>query len=95
MNVRGIRSPAGRRSPLAALAVAALVALAITAGCASPQKQVYVDWIAINNPAVVCGGKPDCVQHSRYRGKALCTIVTADAKVSYARLGEQVRQCVE
>ena len=55
---------------------------------------MYVDWIAINNPDVVCADRQDCVQHSTYRGKNLCTIVTADKDVSYARLGEHVRECM-
>ena len=92
MSAGGTRGGAVRGASLATVSFAAL---SVVAGCAAPQKQVYVDWIAIHNPAVVCGGQPDCVQHSTYRGKSLCTIVTADAKVSYARLGEQVRQCVE
>ncbi len=66
----------------------------VACGCASTEKQTYVDWLAIRNPAALCNGQADCVQRSTYRGKPLCTIVTADKDVSYARLGEQVRQCL-
>ena len=76
----------------AALAVA-LAGLAL-AGCATAEKQMYVDWIAVANPAEVCAGKNDCVQHSIYKGRDLCRIVTPDKNVSYARLGEQMRECL-
>jgi hypothetical protein len=80
------------RTLVRALAVLALGAT--LAACASTtQKQVYVEWLPITNPDALCAGKPDCVQHSTYRGKPLCTIVTADKAVSYTRLGEQVREC--
>jgi hypothetical protein len=70
--------------------------LALLSGCATTvDKQMYVDWIAVNNPGTVCAGKPDCVQRSTYKGKELCTIVTADKSVSYSRLGEQVRACLK
>lgn len=81
--------PARWRTPVAAIAVA------LIAGCASAEKQVYVDWIAISNPEAVCKGADGCVQHSTYRGKPLCTIVTADRNLSYARLGERVRECAQ
>ena len=72
----------------------ALVAAFVLGGCASAEKQMYVDWIAVANPAEVCAGKNDCVQHSIYKGRDLCRIVTPDKNVSYARLGEQMRECL-
>jgi hypothetical protein len=51
--------------------------------------------IAVTNPDVVCDGKPDCVRRSTYKGKGLCTIITANKDVSYSRLGEQVRGCLK
>ena len=72
-----------------------LAALIVLSGCATlTEQQIYMDWIAIANPAAICAGAPDCVQHSTYRGKKMCTIVTADKNVSYARLGEQIRDCM-
>jgi hypothetical protein len=79
---------------VAALAAGSLIVL--LAGCATAvDKQLYVDWIAVNNPATVCSGNPDCVRRSTYKGKDLCTIITADKSVSYSRLGEQVRTCLK
>jgi len=78
---------------LGALACALALA-ALAAGCASAEKQMYVDWIAVANPAAVCGGQDDCVQRSSYKGKDLCRIVTPDKNVSYSRLGEQMRECL-
>lgn len=75
--------------------LALIIAAAALAGCTTTaEQQMYVDWIAVANPATACGGQPDCVQHSTYRGKKICKIVTADKGVSYARLGEQVRECL-
>jgi hypothetical protein len=82
---------AGLKRSLRAVALAAVLALA---GCATAEKQMYVDWIAVANPAEVCAGKSDCVQHAMYKGKDLCRIVTPDKNVSYARLGEQMRECL-
>jgi hypothetical protein len=92
-----IMFPAGRfRGGLictsSAMTVGILVAL--LAGCASAEKQMYVDWIAVSNPDTICAGKPDCVRKSVYKGKGLCTIITASKEVSYSRLGEQVRDCL-
>jgi uncharacterized lipoprotein YajG len=71
------------------------LAIALLAGCATgPDQQMYVDWIAVANPATVCGGQQDCVQQSMYRGRKMCTIVTANKSVSYERLGEHVRACI-
>jgi hypothetical protein len=67
----------------------------VLCGCATTEKQLYVDWIAVANPTDVCAGQSDCIQHSTYKGKAMCTIVTADRNVSYARLGEQFRDCLK
>jgi hypothetical protein len=75
-------------------AAAALAAVLSLANCATAEKQMYVDWIAVANPAEVCAGKSDCVQHATYKGRDLCRIVTADKNVSYARLGEQMRECL-
>ena len=71
------------------------VLIVALAGCAGAEKQMYVDWIAVSNPDVVCAGKPDCVRRSTYKGKDLCTIITANKDVSYSRLGEQVRGCLK
>ncbi|MBK9605920.1 MAG: hypothetical protein IPO58_05615 [Betaproteobacteria bacterium] len=71
------------------------VLIGALAGCAGAEKQMYVDWIAVSNPDVVCAGKPDCVRRSTYKGKDLCTIITANKDVSYSRLGEQVRGCLK
>jgi len=78
-----------------ASAVALGTLIAALVGCAGAEKQMYVDWIAVNNPGTICAGKADCVQHSTYKGKGLCTIVTASKDVSYSRLGEQVRACLK
>ena len=76
-------------------AFACAFAAALSSGCATMgEQQMYMDWIAVANPATVCGGQSDCVQHSTWRGQKLCRIVTADKSVSYARLGEQVRECM-
>jgi len=71
-----------------------LVSALVLGGCASAEKQMYVDWIAVANPATVCDGQSDCVQRSTYKGKELCRIVTPDKNVSYSRLGEQMRECL-
>ena len=74
---------------------AATASLAVLAACATaPEQQMYVDWIAVANPETLCEGRSDCVRHSTYRGKKMCTIVTADKSVSYSRLGEQIRDCM-
>ena len=89
--------PRSRLSPRAGLAVSIAACLVASLGliaCATTQKQAYVDWIAVSNPGAICKDMPDCVQHSTWRGKPLCTIVTADKDVSYARLGQQVRECL-
>ena len=73
----------------------AAAGLTVLAGCANaPEQQIYVDWIAVANPETLCEGHPDCVRLSTYRGRKMCTIVTADRSVSYSRLGEQVRDCM-
>jgi hypothetical protein len=78
------------------LAIGRYAACLLLAACATTsEKSVYVDWLAVANPSTLCQGQADCVQHSTYRGKPLCTIVTADKAVSYARLGEQVRECLK
>lgn len=69
-------------------------ALGLLAGCATPH-ELYVDWIPVSNPAVACAGAPDCVRRATYQGRPLCTIITADRGVSYARLGAQVRECLQ
>src|SRR5438552_10128708 len=52
-----------------------LAALIVLSGCATlTEQQIYMDWIAIANPAAICAGAPYCVQHSTYRGKKMCTI---------------------
>lgn len=71
------------------------ILVAVLVGCASVERQVYVDWIAVANPDTICAGKPDCVQKSTFKGKGLCTIITASKDVSYSRLGEQVRDCLK
>ena len=71
------------------------LALSLLTGCASATTDLYVDWIPLANPAVACDGAADCVQRGTYRGKPLCTIITADREVSYARLGAQVRACLQ
>ncbi|MBK7473087.1 MAG: hypothetical protein IPI73_23145 [Betaproteobacteria bacterium] len=58
------------------------VLIVALAGCAGAEKQMYVDWIAVSNPDVVCAGKPDCVRRSTYKGKDLCTIITANKDVT-------------
>lgn len=75
-------------------AACALAAALAIGGCAAAEKQMYVDWIAVANPAEVCDGQADCVQRSTYKGKNLCRIVTPDRNVSYSRLGEQMRECL-
>jgi hypothetical protein len=85
-NVVGV---AGRVGPSLTLFLALVLG-----GCASAEKQMYVDWIAVANPATVCDGRSDCVQRSTYKGKELCRIVTPDKNVSYSRLGEQMRECL-
>lgn len=74
---------------------ASVFAALLVGGCATTEKQLYVDWIAVANPGEVCAGQSDCIQHSTYKGKAMCTIVTSDKNVSYARLGEQFRDCLK
>jgi hypothetical protein len=82
------------RGPRSALAGVFMLFVAL-AGCVTlDEQQIYVDWIVVANPATICNGEPDCVQHSMHRGKRMCTIVTADKNVSYSRLGEQVRDCI-
>ena len=87
------------RAANAAICVVSALALGATivalSGCASPPKQMYVDWIAVTNPEAVCSGQADCVRKSAYRGRDLCTIVTGDRDVSYSRLGAQVRDCLK
>jgi len=104
-NVRTKQSPAATfgvrparlqdRLICTASAVVVGILIVVLSGCASTEKQMYFDWIAVSNPGTVCAGKPDCVQRSTYKGKELCTIVTADKGVSYSRLGEQVRGCLK
>ena len=76
-------------------AVSLGVLIVALAGCAGAEQQMYVDWIAVTNPGTICAGKPDCVQRSTYKGKDLCTIITANKDVRYSRLGEQVRGCLK
>jgi len=90
-----VRRSAGRNRARLTLALHAGIVLALgLGGCASTEKQMYVDWIAVANPASVCDGQSDCVQRSTYKGKDLCRIVTPDKNVSYSRLGEQMRECL-
>jgi hypothetical protein len=90
--LRAAKIPAGLICTATAIAVGIL--LVVLTGCASAEKQMYVDWIALSNPGTVCAGRPDCVQKSTYKGKGLCTIITANKDVSYSRLGAQVRDCL-
>jgi hypothetical protein len=83
------------RTGLAASIIVCLVAYLGLAGCATTQQQTYIDWIAVKNPNVICNDRQDCVQRTTWRGMPLCTIVTADREVSYARLGQQVRECLQ
>ena len=85
---------ASRRSRRLHAAIVVLAAALAFVGCASVEKQVYVEWLPIRNPEALCKGNADCVQHSMYRGKPRCTIITADKAVSYERLGAQVRECL-
>ena len=82
-----------RRGLFGSIAVCLAIYLALC-GCATTQRESYVEWLAIRNPAALCNGQVDCVQRSTWRGKPLCTIVTPDKGVSYARLGAQVRECL-
>jgi hypothetical protein len=91
---KGARIRLAPRTGLFGSIAICLVAYLGLAACATTQQQTYVDWIAVRNPSAICKDKPDCVQHSTWRGKPLCTIVTADKDVSYARLGQQVRECL-
>ncbi len=73
-----------------------LVAFIALQGCATTgQKETYMQWLSVQNPSARCNGQNDCVQQASYRGKPLCTIVTADRDVSFARLGEQMRECMQ
>lgn len=76
------------------LVIVMLTGCATTETANEKKQQMYVDWIAVSNPDQVCAGKTDCVQKSTYKGKSLCTIITSDKGVSYSRLGEQVRNCL-
>lgn len=72
----------------------AVVALLLS-GCASaPSKTFYADWIAIANPQQLCAGADSCVKHTQYKGKALCTLVTADKDVSTSQVGLLMNQCL-
>jgi hypothetical protein len=76
------------------LVIVMLTGCATTEAANEKKQQMYVDWIAVKNPETVCEGKSSCVQKSSYKGKGLCTIITANKGLSYSRLGEQVRDCL-
>jgi hypothetical protein len=71
----------------------AVVALLLS-GCASVPKTFYADWIAIANPQQLCAGADSCVKHAQYKGKALCTLVTADKDISTSQVGILMNQCL-
>ena len=74
----------------------AVVALLLS-GCATAPapKTFYADWIAIANPQQLCAGADSCVKHAQYKGKSLCTLVTADKDVSTSQVGLLMNQCLK
>ena len=70
----------------------------LLAGCATttdPPRSFYADWIAITNPRQVCAGSESCVKHAQYRGKPLCTLITADKDVSTSQVGLLMNECLK
>jgi hypothetical protein len=77
-----------------AIVLLLLSGCATTAATPAAPKSFYADWIAIANPQQLCAGADSCVKHAQYRGKPLCTLVTAEKDVSTAQVGALMNQCL-
>ena len=76
------------------LAIVLLLSGCATATATAP-KSFYAEWIAIANPHQLCAGADSCVKRAQYRGKPLCTLVTAEKDVSMSQVGVLMNECLK